>query len=40
MKCGWSKLDKTETDFEKVNLIYVGATFFKFVSDKSETGDR
>ena len=32
MKCGWSKLDKIETDCEKVNLKNDGLTFFKFKS--------
>ena len=27
MKCGWSELEKTETDCEKVNLKNVGPTF-------------
>ena len=30
MKCGWSKLDKIETDCEKINLKNDGPTFFKF----------
>ena len=27
MKCGWLKLDKIETDCEKVNLKNIGPTF-------------
>ena len=27
MKCGWSKLEKIATDYEKVNLKNVGSTF-------------
>ena len=30
MKCGWSKLDKIETDCEKANLKNIGLMFFKF----------
>lgn len=37
MKCGWSKLDKSETDYEKVNLKNTGPTFFKLKSVQSET---
>ena len=36
MKCGWPKLDKIETDCEKVNLKNRGPTFFKFPSVQSE----
>ena len=32
MKCGWSKLDKIETDCEKVNLKNVGPTFLSLGS--------
>ena len=37
MKCGWLKLDKIETDCEKVNLKNRGLMFFKFESVQSET---
>ena len=36
MKCEWSKLDKIETDYEKVNLKNVGPKFFKFQSVQSK----
>ena len=39
MKCGWSKLDKIETDCEKFDVKNLGPTFFKFESVQSETGD-
>ena len=32
MKCGWSKLDKIETDCENVNLKNDGPMFFKLKS--------
>ena len=32
MKCGWSKLDKIETDYEKVNLKNDGPCFFNHIS--------
>ena len=31
-KCGWSKLDKFEKEWEMVNLKNDGPTFFKFKS--------
>ena len=37
MKCGWSILDKIETDFEKVNLKILERAFFEFESVESET---
>ena len=37
MKCGWPKLDRIETDCEKVNLQTRGPAFFKLESVRSET---
>ena len=31
MKCGWSKLNKIETDCKKVNLKNIGQMFFNFI---------
>ena len=40
MKCGCAKLDKIETDCEKVNLKNLGPTFFKFESVQCETSGK
>ena len=40
MKCGWPKLDKIETDCEKVNSKNLGQKFFKFESVQSETSGK
>ena len=37
MTCGWPKLNKIETDCEKVNLKNLGPTFFKLESVQSKT---
>ena len=40
MKCGWPKLDKIETDCEKINLQNVGPTFCEFKSVQAETSGK
>ena len=40
MKCGRPKLDKIETDYEKVNLKNLDPKFFKFESVQSETSGK